>query len=141
MCFSVIILLMQVSAEESVKAECESCGAKIPIDATECPECGAVFAEEEKKEYEEIEEIEDEEIEEPKVEKKGGKALLVSGIILILIGGPGLALGSWLHDVLEISFLGYTSYDSFGWLNMLVAVIGLVIFVIGIIFVALSRKK
>ena len=132
--FLVIVLLMHVSAEESVKAECESCGADIPIDATECPECGAVFAEEKEKEDEEIEE-EEEELE---VEKKPGKTLLV-GIVIVIVGA-GLGLGSWLHDALEIPF-GGTAYGSFGWLNMSVAVIGIIILVIGIIFVALSRKK
>ena len=132
--FLVIVLLMHVSAEESVKGKCESCGAEIPIDATECPECGAIFAEEEEEEDEEIEE-EEEELE---VEKKPGKSLLV-GIIIVIVGA-GLGLGSWLHDALEIDF-GGTAYTTFGWLNISVAVIGIIILVIGIIFVALSRKK
>lgn len=138
--FLVIVLLMHVSAEESVEAECSNCGAEIPIDAVECPECDAVFAEDVEEVVEEIEEVgETEGKEEIEVEKKRGKSSLVSGIVLIVVGG-GLALGSWLHDFWEIS-LGGTSYSSFGWLNILVTVTGVIIFIIGITFAALSLKK
>jgi heme exporter protein D len=78
------------------------------------------------------------EIEEEEVEKKPGKSLLV-GIIIVIVGA-GLALGSWLHDAWEIP-IGGTAYGSFGWLNISVAVIGIIVLIVGIIFVALSRKK
>ncbi len=68
------------------------------------------------------------------------KFLYYAGIALILLGGPGMALGSWLHDVLRISFLGYTSFDVFGPVNRLVVGLGLVVMAAGIVFLVLSLR-
>lgn len=57
-----------------------------------------------------------------------------------MIGGPGVALGSWLHDLLRIA-VGGDNFDSFGWLNRLVSIVGIIILVIGIILLILSLPK
>jgi predicted nucleic acid-binding Zn ribbon protein len=109
-------------------AECSSCGAKIPADATECPQCGEIFSEELLKEAE--------------GDRKSGRReriMFYLGIVLILMGGPGIALGSLLHDSLRIPVIG-SAYDEFGWLNRMVAAIGLVILIIGVVFMILSAR-
>jgi len=109
-------------------AECSSCGAKIPADAKECPQCGEIFSEELSVQAEE-----------------GGKAgrrerlMFYLGIILILMGGPGLALGSLLHDTLKIPVVGQ-AYDEFGIINRIFAAVGLVILIVGVVFMILSAR-
>ena len=109
-------------------AECSSCGAKIPADAKECPQCGEVFSEDL--------------LEEAGEGAKGGRRerlLFYLGLVLILIGGPGMALGSVLHDSLKISIIG-NAFDAFGWLNRIFAAVGLVILIVGIVFLILSAR-
>lgn len=114
--------------------ECPSCGSKIPLDAEECSECGEYFA------------LEDIEIEPAGVivEKAGRKEkiLFYLGMILILLGGPGVALGSWLHDWFRIPLPGpeYDSYNVFGPVNVFVATLGLIILIIGIVFLIFSLR-
>jgi len=67
------------------------------------------------------------------------KILFFGGLALVLAGGPGIALGSWLHDVLHIPFIG-GAYDAFGWLNRLFAAAGLVVLLIGIVLLILSLR-
>jgi len=117
---------------ESV-AECPSCSAVVPLDATECPRCGELFAEE----AFEVEAAPD------TAEKTAGlreKFLFYTGIVLILLGGPGVALGSWLHDVLRIPYANYNAFDVFGPVNRLVAALGLIILIVGIVFLILSLR-
>src|SRR5437870_13819768 len=67
-------------------------------------------------------------------ERKTGsreKFLFYAGIFLILLGGPGIALGSWLHDVLRISVGEFTAFDAFGPWNRLVTAIGLIELIVG----------
>jgi len=121
-------------AEPVELGECPTCGSTIPLDAEECPDCGEIFS------------LEDVEIKPGgEVVEKGGrreKLLFYLGMILILVGGPGVALGSWLHDWFRIPFPGpeYSSYDVFGPINRFVAVLGLVVLIIGIIFLILSLR-
>jgi len=61
------------------------------------------------------------------------------GLIFILLGGPGLALGSLLHDVLKIPIIG-EAYDAFGWINRIVAAVGLIILILGVVFLILSAR-
>ena len=107
---------------------CPMCGESVPSDAIECPGCGEPFSPEA---FESI----------VTKEEKGSKWLFWSGIILVLIGGPGIALGSWLHDLLQVPIADYNNFDSFGWANRLVASVGIVILVIGIILLILSLPK
>jgi len=114
--------------------ECPSCGSTIALDADECPECGEFFA------------LEDVEIEPAGtvVEKAGRKekVLFYLGLILILVGGPGVSLGSWMHDWFKIPIPGpeYDSYNVFGPVNVLVATLGLIILIIGIVFLIISLR-
>lgn len=109
-------------------AECSSCGAKIPADAKECPQCGEVFSEELLEEA-------------GKGTKSGRRERLMFylGIILVLAGGPGLAFGSLLHDSLRIPVVG-NAFDQFGWVNRIFAAVGLVLLIVGIVFLILSAR-
>jgi len=109
-------------------AECSSCGAKIPADAKECPQCGEIFSEELLKEAEG-----------GKKSERRERIMFYLGIVLILVGGPGIALGSLLHDTLKIPVVG-SAYDAFGWINRMVAAIGLVVLIIGVVFMILSAR-
>jgi hypothetical protein len=117
-------------------AECPSCSAIVPLDATECPQCGELFAEEA---------IEVEPAPGPK-EGKGRrrglreKMLFYVGIILIVVGGPGIALFSWIHDALRIAIGEYTAFDAFGPVNRLVSAVGLIVLIVGIVFLILSLR-
>jgi len=61
------------------------------------------------------------------------------GLILVAIGGPGLTLGSWLHDLLNVPIIGY-KYEMFGIINVRFAIIGLTLFIIGIVLLAVSLR-
>ena len=140
-------MFMYVKDED---AECPTCGATVTIDATECPECGELFADDIDEVVEEIDDLEEEEEKEelgelkesekrivPK-EKTRSKTFFFMGIIISIIG-VGAAFGSLLHDWLRIDIIG-TSYDTIGWMNRLFIGIGLIILVVGIIFLILSLR-
>lgn len=119
------------------RAECPSCSAIVSVDATECPRCGELFAQEPSQAAPPpaVEEVE------PKT--KGGfreKLLFYMGILLILLGGPAIALGSWLHDILRIPFGEYAAFDVFGPVNRLVSALGLIVLIVGIVFLVLSLR-
>lgn len=120
-----------VDVDENDAALCPMCGADLPLDAIECPECGEPFSPE-AFEYD------------PEKEKrrKVSKQMFWAGVILVFLGGPGIALFSWLHDVLELNFpSGYDAWTTFGWVNKLVATVGMVILVIGIVLLILSIHR
>src|SRR6266566_4949559 len=119
---------------QSLVAECPTCKAVVPMDATECPQCGELF---------EMETVASEPVREETCESKSGfreKFLFYTGIFLILLGGPGIALGSWLHDVLRIGFGEFNAFDAFGSWNRLVTAIGLIVLIVGIVFLILSLR-
>ncbi len=122
-----------MSQEAEPVAECPSCSAIVPIDATECPRCGELFAEE-------AIEVDPEPEAKEKTAGFREKFLFYTGIILILIGGPGVALGSWLHDIFRISYGNYNAFDVFGPVNRLVAALGLIVLIVGIVFLILSLR-
>ena len=109
-------------------SSCPMCGEPVPADAIECPNCGEPFSPEAF------------EVKAQK-EEKGSKRLFWLGLILVLVGGPGIALGSWLHDLLNISIANYDNFASFGWANKLVSSVGIIILVVGIILLILSLPK
>lgn len=111
-------------------AECPSCGASIPIDAEECPSCGEIFSEELLQAPTGGQEAKPSRVE---------KLLFWGGLLLVLGGGPGIALGSWLHDALKIP-IGGTAFDTFGWLNRLFAAAGLIALLVGIVLLLLSVR-
>jgi len=127
---------MSVSAEALI--ECPSCHAIAVVGATECPRCGEPFAAE----------VDALPIVAPAGEGSAGssvagfreKFLFYTGIALILLGGPGIALSSWLHDILRVPVSNYNAFDSFGNVNRLVAAVGLIVMVVGIVFFVLSLR-
>jgi hypothetical protein len=134
-----------MAQSQALVAECPTCKAVVPIEASECPQCGELFEQEVPASDSGSRGIgvgqEPADDEEPK-EKSGfrEKFLFYTGIFLILLGGPGIALGSWLHDVLRISVQGYTAFDTFGPFNRLVTAIGLIVLIVGIVLLILSLR-
>ncbi|HLE53828.1 MAG TPA: zinc ribbon domain-containing protein [Thermoplasmata archaeon] len=122
-----------MSATTETAAECPSCHAEVSLDATECPRCGELF---------EAEAIDAGELADGTKRKAGfrEKLLFYAGIALILLGGPGIALGSWLHDVLRISVGNYLAFDAFGGVNRLVVAVGLVVMIVGVVLFILSLR-
>src|SRR5690348_13052978 len=99
-----------MASSQGLVAECPTCKAIVPIDAPECPQCGELFEAETPTESSVAassagtSDASDDD-EEGTARKTGfrEKFLFYAGIFLILLGGPGIALGSWLHDELRIS--------------------------------------
>ncbi len=111
-------------------AECPSCGNEVPLDAKECPNCGEIFSEDLLAAEPEATEAKPSRLE---------KILFYGGLALVILGGPGIALGSWLHDVLRIP-IGGDAYEAFGWLNRAFAAGGLVVLLVGIVLLILSIR-
>jgi predicted nucleic acid-binding Zn ribbon protein len=113
----------ETAVEDSL---CPSCSAILPAGAKVCPECGEVLTPE-------------------AVEIKRGLGGRMSGLLfwsglgLVIIGGPGLALGSWLHDVLAIP-IGGNAFEVFGQFNRFVSATGLIVLIVGIVLLIVSIK-
>ena len=131
---------------QDVVAECPTCKAIVALDATECPQCGELFDQEVSTEAPGVGNVRDtarSTDEGSSEERKTGfreKFLFYTGIFLILLGGPGIALGSWLHDVMQISVGEFRAFDVFGPWNRLVTAIGLIVLIVGIVFLILSLR-
>ncbi len=110
--------------------ECPSCGASVAKEATECPKCGEIF---------EASALQVGAKEGSKTSGRRERLLFYAGVLLVLAGGPGIAVGSWLHDLLRIP-IGGNAFDAFGWVNRLVAAVGLVILIVGIVLLILSMR-
>jgi hypothetical protein len=67
------------------------------------------------------------------------RILFYSGAGLLILGGPIIALSSWLHDWFRVPIIG-DSYTVFGWINFYFVIAGLIIFFIGIILFAVSLR-
>ncbi len=135
-----------MAQSQDVVAECPTCKAVVALDATECPQCGELFDQEvvtdgptgaSTREADRL--ATEDSAEEPKTGFRE-KFLFYTGIFLILLGGPGIALGSWLHDVLQISVGEFRAFDVFGPWNRLVTAIGLIVLIVGIVFLILSLR-
>lgn len=70
---------------------------------------------------------------------KRDRFLFWSGLLLIFVGGPGLSLGSFLHDAFRIPLIGQ-AYDTFGSINQTLFAVGLALLVLGIILLVLSAR-
>jgi RNA polymerase subunit RPABC4/transcription elongation factor Spt4 len=129
--------VVEIGEAEEIKGQCPTCSAIIPIDSKECPNCGEIFAEDASDEVGTVSETEPEEI-----VKTGRmeKILFYVSIVLILLGGPGLAFGSWLHDILRIPIIG-EAYEEFGWVNKMFASVGLIILIVGILLLIISLRR
>ena len=115
----------------SEEYECPSCGATVSADAAECPKCGEIF------EASALQPAPTEDV--PKESSRRERILFYAGVLLVLAGGPGMALGSWLHDIFRIPILG-EAYEAFGWLNRLFAASGLVVLIVGIVLLIVSMR-
>ena len=62
------------------------------------------------------------------------------GLIFIIVGDIGVALGSYVHNVMQWSPLG-GMYLGYGWLDQLVGIVGIVLFVVGLMLFAWSFKR
>ncbi len=109
-------------------AECSSCGARIPMDAKECPQCGEIFSPELLEEAREV-----------STSRRRERLVFYLGLVFVIMGGPGMALGSLLHDVLRIPVFG-SAYYEFGWVNRTFAAVGLVVLIVGVVFLMLSSR-
>ncbi|UCD93011.1 MAG: hypothetical protein JSV43_03630 [Methanobacteriota archaeon] len=67
------------------------------------------------------------------------RLLFFISLALIVVGGLGLALGSWLHDILHVPVVG-TAYQAFGHINVLYATVGLIMFFIGLFLLFVSLR-
>ena len=135
-----------MAQSQEVVAECPTCKATVALDATECPQCGELFDQEvvTGPSIPASSRLADEsdETDSPNEAKTGfrEKFLFYTGIFLILLGGPGIALGSWLHDQFRISVGEFQAFDVFGPWNRLVTAIGLIVLIVGIVFLILSLR-
>lgn len=128
------------------EAECPTCGAVIPADAEECPECGQEFEEEDEEELWE-EEVTEEELKEgpgdeweEEVIEEPGKGKLYLSVIMMFLGGVGFGLFSWLHNQIGWYPFGIGGYPGYGPLDQMTGAAGTVIFLIGIFIFYLYRK-
>ncbi len=114
--------------EAEISGGCPICGKSSYTvedgDIVSCDECGNVYI---RKEFE------------PPPELKW-KWKFWSGLILIIIGDLGIALGSYVHNVMRWSPLG-DLYLGYGWLDQMVGIIGIVLFVLGLFLFAWSFKR
>ena len=62
------------------------------------------------------------------------------GLVFIIIGDIGVALGSYVHNVLEWSPLG-SMYLGYGFLDQLVGIVGIVLYVLALMLFAWSFKR
>ncbi len=62
------------------------------------------------------------------------------GLIFIVVGDIGVALGSYVHNVVQWSPLG-NMYLGYGWMDQLVGIVGIVLFVVGLVLFAWSFKR
>src|SRR2546428_10611781 len=115
-----------MASSQGLVAECPTGKAVVPIDAPECPQCGELFETETPTGSSVAASsavAADESDDDEGSERKTGfreKFLFYAGIFLIPLGGPGIALGSWLHDELGLSGGAFTAFDAFGPWNRLV---------------------
>lgn|GEM_PF-2516067 len=124
---------------------CPTCGAELPAGATECPECGEKLqqpAAEQQPETTEEPKTETETEAEPTPEPTGERSPMMFwlGVILAIVGFLGGPIISWAHDAFKMEIIG-KNFETFGWLNMTVAIIGVVIGIIGVVMMLMGMKK
>jgi hypothetical protein len=124
-------------------AECPACQAIIPFEATSCPSCGEPFPEGAANLDDERDgsTISDSSSPQPlQMSRRRQRLLLYVGLFLMLVGGPGIAIFSWLLDVLHISVMNYDSFTVFGPMNRLVVAIGIIVAIVGIALFILALR-
>lgn len=108
---------------------CPTCSASISIDSKECPECGETFVGD-------VKVLEDEEV--AYEEGKRERFLFWTGLMLVFVGGF-FSIGSFVHDWFKVPVIGQ-AFDAFGWVNRIFAAVGLVVLIMGIVFLILSLR-
>lgn len=131
----------EIVEEPGPEATAESVEEAEPVPEVE-PET-APAAEEEIAEEPEVE-VASEPVTEPEpafsaARLRRDRRLFFVGILLAALGGPGLVIGSLLHDLLRVPFVGQT-YEAFGPLNVLAASIGGVLLVGGLVAIGVSLR-
>jgi hypothetical protein len=114
---------LQVSEEG-----CPICGSKLfsveSGDLVSCDDCGNVYI---RKEY-------------VGPCKQNWKLKFWVGLIFIIVGDIGVALGSYVHNIYRWSPLG-DLYLGYGWMDQAFGVVGIVLFIVGLILFAWSFKR
>ncbi len=67
------------------------------------------------------------------------RVLFFTGLVLLLVGGPGFVVGSFLHDSLSVPLIG-EAYDAFGWVNLTFVGLGIALAFVGIVLTALGLR-
>lgn len=113
----------------SETGKCPTCSASLPLDSKECPECGETFTGE-------VKVLEEEEV----AYQEGRRERILFWLGLVLVGAGGFfSLGSFAHDWFSIPIIGH-AFDEFGWVNRIFATVGLIVLIIGIVFLILSLR-
>jgi|GEM_PF-3590702 len=106
---------------------CPLCASKMYTtesgDLVSCSECGNVYV---KKMFEPT--------------QQNWKWKFWTGLLFILVGNIGVALGSYIHNVVQWSPLG-GMYLGYGWMDQFVGAIGIVLFILGLLLFAWSFKR
>ncbi len=116
----------EIQSDEATDG-CPICGSKMfsveSGDLVSCGDCGNVYI---RKEYAGIE--------------QSWKWKFWVGLVFIIIGDIGVALGSYVHNVIGWSPLG-NLYLGYGWIDQMVGILGIVLFTIGLLLFAWSFKR
>lgn len=67
------------------------------------------------------------------------RILFYAGLVLIVLGALDFTLGSYLHDLLHVPIIG-EAYTIFGPINVQFALVGMVLFLIGLVLLGLSLR-
>jgi len=114
-------------APKDISKGCPVCGnSEYTVESgnlVACNECGNVYV---RPQYEE--------------KPQSWKWKFWVGLVFILFGNVGVALGSYVHNVVQWSPLG-ALYLGYGWIDQAVGILGIVIFILGLILFAWSFKR
>src|SRR5229473_2257757 len=115
-----------MAQSQEVVAECPTCQASVPLDAKECPRCGEMFegfpgiddpvASQGSERERSMDEAQD-----------GGRAGFREKLLFYM-------------GTLRIGIGEYQAFDVFGPWNRLVAAVGLIVLIVGIVFLILSLR-
>lgn len=119
---------LPLELDDEAKDGCPICGSgSFTVesgDLVSCGDCGNVYI---RKEYGGAE--------------QSWKWKFWVGLVFIIVGDIGVALGSYVHNVFQWSPLGPNPYLGYGWLDQLVGIVGIVLFLVGLLLFAWSFKR
>lgn len=67
------------------------------------------------------------------------RVLFYAGLVMLLVGLPGLALGSSFHDIFRLNLVGQ-AYSEWGWINQTSLYLGIAVSVVGAVLLAISFR-